>query len=229
MFFPYLLTLVMLAREETAAQQRQALIKALEAVGPLVGQFNSVVTPQDRQSQRNRVFWREKSQWEWVFGTTTGLRWNLQDSNRFKTGLLTYKPDQEVFQLQLETIDGDKWLLTGKVEEDRLQLDSAVKGGLQQRLWIRVVNENRFLYTLFEREENKSRFVRVLDAGGTREGVTFATGGSGPECIVTGGKGTMQVSYQGKTYYVCCTGCKQAFEDDPEGILAEAKSRKNKK
>ncbi len=26
---------------------------------------------------------------------------------------------------------------------------------------------------------------------------------------------------QRKTYYVCCTTCKQAFEDDPEGILAE--------
>ncbi|MCB9949391.1 MAG: YHS domain-containing protein [Planctomycetaceae bacterium] len=31
--------------------------------------------------------------------------------------------------------------------------------------------------------------------------------------------------YKGKTYYVCCTGCKQAFEDDPEGIIAAAEER----
>ncbi|MBV9126060.1 MAG: YHS domain-containing protein [Planctomycetes bacterium] len=46
------------------------------------------------------------------------------------------------------------------------------------------------------------------------------------ECIVTGGLGTIPVSYKGITYYVCCTGCKQAFEDNPEKILKEAAKRK---
>ena len=43
--------------------------------------------------------------------------------------------------------------------------------------------------------------------------------------MVTGGAASIPVSYKGKTYYVCCTGCKQAFDDDPEGILAEYESR----
>ncbi|MBS0201628.1 MAG: YHS domain-containing protein [Planctomycetes bacterium] len=32
--------------------------------------------------------------------------------------------------------------------------------------------------------------------------------------------------YKGKTYYVCCTGCRDAFNDDPEGILAAYEKKK---
>ena len=56
----------------------------------------------------------------------------------------------------------------------------------------------------------------------------MAAGQKGPECIVTGGLGTMQVSFGGNTYYVCCTGCRDAFNDDPAKIIAEYKARKAK-
>ncbi len=42
---------------------------------------------------------------------------------------------------------------------------------------------------------------------------------------MTGGAGTIRVSYKGKSYYVCCTGCRDAFNDDPEGILADYRAR----
>ena len=38
----------------------------------------------------------------------------------------------------------------------------------------------------------------------------------------------MPVMHKGKTYYVCCTGCRDAFNDDPEGILAEYEKNKTK-
>jgi len=38
--------------------------------------------------------------------------------------------------------------------------------------------------------------------------------------------GTIAVSYAGTTYYVCCTGCRDAFNDNPAKILAEYKARK---
>ena len=31
----------------------------------------------------------------------------------------------------------------------------------------------------------------------------------------------MPVAYQGKTYYVCCSGCRDAFRDDPEKYIKE--------
>jgi YHS domain-containing protein len=46
--------------------------------------------------------------------------------------------------------------------------------------------------------------------------------------VVTGGAGTISVTHKGQTYYVCCTGCQQAFEDDPEGVLAEYAARLEK-
>ena len=59
-----------------------------------------------------------------------------------------------------------------------------------------------------------------------RAGTRLEAGTSrGPECIVTGGEGTMTVMHAGKTYYVCCTGCRDAFLADPEGILKEAAER----
>jgi YHS domain-containing protein len=34
------------------------------------------------------------------------------------------------------------------------------------------------------------------------------------------------VEYQGKKYYVCCTGCRDLFNDDPAGGLEEYRQRK---
>jgi YHS domain-containing protein len=36
----------------------------------------------------------------------------------------------------------------------------------------------------------------------------------------------MEVEHDGKTYYVCCSGCRDLFNDDPEGVLAEYRERK---
>lgn len=213
---------------EASSEPRSELIDALKPVGPLVGQWNGVAIPQDRESKRNRVFWREKSQWEWNFGDTCGLRWTIDGGKQLKGGFLTFDPKKNHFRLELERVDRGKAVFTGDAREGRLELDGPVEDGKQQRLWIWLANENRFLYSIFERDEAKTRYTRVLDAGATRDGVTFAAGASGPVCIVTGGRGTTALQYKGKTYYVCCTGCKQAFEDDPEGVIAEAKSKTEK-
>ena len=82
------------------------------------------------------------------------------------------------------------------------------------------LNEKRTL-VLHEQRTGKSIYRRVAEVGYTRAGTSLAVEGAGEiECIVTGGKGTMPVTYEGKTYYVCCSGCKQAFDDDPAGIIA---------
>ncbi|MCE9603637.1 MAG: YHS domain-containing protein [Planctomycetia bacterium] len=39
----------------------------------------------------------------------------------------------------------------------------------------------------------------------------------------------MALTYKGKTYYVCCTGCKDLFEAEPEKTIAEYEARKAKK
>ena len=68
--------------------------------------------------------------------------------------------------------------------------------------------------------------VSLAEIGYTRQGSNFGKGSTGPECIVTGGFGSMKVEYQGQTYYVCCTGCRDLFNDDPEAVLADYRKRK---
>ena len=51
---------------------------------------------------------------------------------------------------------------------------------------------------------------------------------AGARNIVSGGLGKIKVSYKGQTYYVCCTGCQEAFKDDPEKYLKEYAERKAK-
>jgi YHS domain-containing protein len=43
--------------------------------------------------------------------------------------------------------------------------------------------------------------------------------------VVSGGKGTMPVSYKGKTYYVCCSGCRDEFKENPEKYIAEYEAK----
>jgi hypothetical protein len=53
--------------------------------------------------------------------------------------------------------------------------------------------------------------------------------GKGPECVVSGGLGTSTVSYMGETFYVCCSGCAEAFKENPKKFVDEFKKSKGKK
>lgn len=96
------------------------------------------------------------------------------------------------------------------------------------RITLRQVADGKRLLMLYERRlPGAEQFVRLAEVGYTREGSGFAKAGSGsPECIVTGGLGTIAVQFEGKTYYVCCTGCRELFDDDPAGVLADYRARK---
>ncbi len=36
------------------------------------------------------------------------------------------------------------------------------------------------------------------------------------------------MSHNGKTYYVCCGGCRDLFNEDPETVLAEYRGEKTR-
>ena len=56
----------------------------------------------------------------------------------------------------------------------------------------------------------------------------FADVPKGPECIVSGGLGTMKVSYNGKEYWVCCSGCRDEFKENPEKYIKEVEAKAKK-
>jgi YHS domain-containing protein len=98
------------------------------------------------------------------------------------------------------------------------------------RITLRQLNDKRMLVLYEKRRADQSFYARVGEVGYTREGTRLASSdSSGPECVVTGGEGTIKVMHEGKTYYVCCTGCRDAFNDDPVGILADYRAKLEKK
>jgi hypothetical protein len=99
-----------------------------------------------------------------------------------------------------------------------------------QRFVLSMLHENRFLYRYEVKPAGQTRFTRHYQVGATKEGVAFAEAGSNqPECIVSGGLGTISVTHNGKTYYVCCSGCRDAFKEEPEKYIREFQAKKAKK
>ena len=95
------------------------------------------------------------------------------------------------------------------------------------RVSIRVVAGGDRLVMLLERKSAISdRYARIAEVGYTRKGSEFGKGSSQPECVVTGGLGTIQVTFEGQMYFVCCAGCRDLFEQKPAEILAEYRERK---
>jgi YHS domain-containing protein len=93
---------------------------------------------------------------------------------------------------------------------------------------VSLLHSNRYVYRYEVKGEGDSGFQKVYQVGATKEGEDFATVDKGPECIVSGGLGTIKVVHNGKTYYVCCSGCLSAFRDDPEKYIQEFNEKKAK-
>lgn len=105
-----------------------------------------------------------------------------------------------------------------------LRIDKASPGA-PDRLKLRLVAKGKRLLVLYEKKIAETRYTRLGEVGFTRKGSGFGSGISYVECVVTGGEGTIPVKFEGKTYYVCCTGCKEYFDDDPAKAMAEYHER----
>jgi YHS domain-containing protein len=167
--------------------------------------------------------WIESAEWVWDFQEKTpALCYNVKQGQLLESGRLTWDPEQKQFRLKATLPNDSIRDYFGKLDDaKKLVLESATdEAGKSHRITVTQLNEKRTL-VLHEERTGQAPYRRVAEVGYTREGTSLAVEGFGElECVVTGGKGTMKVSYQGKTYYVCCSGCKQAFDDGPAGIIA---------
>jgi len=80
----------------------------------------------------------------------------------------------------------------------------------------------RYTLVLDRKEPGAALFQPLVEIGLTKEGESFAAGSSTveqPRCIVTGGAATLTVSYQGQSFPICCTGCRDECNENPEKYL----------
>ena len=210
-----------------AAPGRRADQEALKAYAPLVGSWRGV-----GQVQRGRVrgAWTESADWAWkLTRDSAGLEITVKKGKYLKAGVLRPGRAPGTFVFEATLADGTSRTFAGAASGDtkRLVLTADDKGPAVgvRRVSITPLHDTRLLVLLEAEDPGRQSFSRLGEVGYTREGVAFASGESYPLCVVTEGRGTIRVRYKGKTYWVCCTGCRDLFNDDPESVLAEAAAR----
>ncbi len=230
-----------LARAEL---DREKVVAGLAPLSFLVGGWKGVAQP---KRGSNSGAWSEKATGVWHFDHKIP-RLVLQLDPGEKSKQLFFATASESGQPILELRQPNQSPVALKMTEPQASKgpDSAAKHDTPQDHWIfesiaepdkpgyrltvRKINEIRMTMLFEERPTSAAAFRRQYEIGMTREGERLASGNTGErQCIVTGGLGTIAVNHAGKTYYVCCSGCKQAFEADPEGTIAAYQERLKKK
>ncbi len=205
--------------------------RALAAAQAYVGEWKGVGQP---KRGSNQGAWTEEAQWAWRFA----------EGRAELVAQLTHDKFYSLLQLQAGDKAGQLVLLATPAENGNANAKPAVHftGGPSEgalvftaeqagdgepaRISLRLVAGGDRMLVLYERRTGGA-FARLAEVGSTRKGSSFAKNvATGPQCVVTGGLGTIAVEHQGKTYYVCCTGCRDLFKNDPEGVLAEYRERK---
>jgi YHS domain-containing protein len=215
---------VSLAQENSASSEIPAAFVPFEG---MIGSWKGTAVP-----KANRVKgWPETHMWAWKFakGSPIGMSIELKGGKTVSKGELRF--DAAKHEYRLEGVDpaGKAVAFAGVMDKAGKALVLSRIGSTpegKERLTIRP-NSNRIRYQmLFDRQEpGAPQFKNVVDVGLTKEGESFAAGGSAadlPKCIVTGGAATLNVVYEGKSYPLCCTGCRDEFNDNPAKYVKKA-------
>jgi hypothetical protein len=205
--------------------------EALQAFNDLIGKWKGTGTPEGTREEKANGLWTESMNWRWQFkGEDAWLVVSFAKSKHFTKGELRYLADKDGYQLRVQTTGKETRTFTGHLKDRRLTLvREDEKNKEDQQLVISLLHANRFIYFYQVKPQGRGLFTRVFQVGATKQGVPFATTGDEPECVVSGGLGTIKVTYKGKTYYVCCSGCAAEFKEHPDKYVKEFEQKKAKK
>jgi YHS domain-containing protein len=203
----------------------------------LIGRWHGQGIPKDNPAKQFRG-WTERHTWAWFFahGKPAGLTLTIEGGKVLASGKLTYDPARRVYRLDGRepkplagplSFEGalDK---TGKyLELDHVAANTKSarpSGTLRLSIW---PNANFIRYSMAHdlRDAGAVQFTRLIEVGLTRDGESLAAGATAAEqakCIVTGGAANMTFSYQGRTFPICCTGCRDEFNENPEKYIKKA-------
>ena len=218
---------------------------ALKPLQVLLGTWRGLAKDQSGETAIDETKWV----WDFTDKKQPALVLNSDNSAYFRKGRLTYIIADEKFRLTTELADSTERTFEGKYTEEprdvpdendenklmrifKLQLTQVAPG--TGKKWQVIFNQrenNRYLMELGQERGNGS-FRRFETVATQRQGTSFAISDSDygeKTCIISEGLGTSTVNFEGKTYWVCCSGCKAAFEDEPEVWIAKLEKRKQAK
>jgi YHS domain-containing protein len=217
--------------KERSSAGRRSDQEALKSYSGFVGSWRGVGQV---ERGRPRGAWQESSAWAWkLTNDSAALEVKVAKGKYLKSGVLRPEPAPGTFAFEATLSDGSARRFLGKSAGENKPLvllaDAKAPAEGLRRITLTPLHDTRLLVLLESEDAERHTFSRLGEVGYTREGVAFAAGESYPLCIVTEGRGTIQVSYKGKTYWVCCSGCRDLFNDDPESVLAEAAAKEKAK
>jgi hypothetical protein len=195
-----------------------------------IGDWNGNGGPDKAKPSPKDPIWKETIKWGWRFkGDDAWLVLDIKDGKEFKSGELRYLVDKKKYQFTAVGKDDKKVAYEGELKDGLLTLeredaDAKVTYQIQMNT---AADGVRFIYRT-SHKEGTTVYKDTLVAA-TRTGESLGLREKKNECVVSGGLGTMMVKYKDEVYWVCCSGCAEAFRDNPEKYIAEYKAKKAKK
>ena len=200
--------------------------KALAPIKACVGEWRGSGT---LKGGAQKDAWSEEATWAWDFKEGRAALVYTQTGSRYLSGGRLEAAENGAFRFTGTLPDGKtKEEFKGQMDkEGDLVLTSAAPAeGRPARLTLSIVAKGKRLVMLYQRKERRDSFAPMAEVGLTLKGSGFGKQSDARECIITGGLGTISVTHKGQTYYVCCTGCRDAFLENPEKELASYRKRK---
>lgn len=212
-----------------AADDSEEVKEALQELQEFIGGWKG--SGESLRPGGAKGFWPVKIDWSWRFKKgeiyfTAAFR----KGKFWKSGELRYLLDDEKFQFILIDEKDQKRVFEGELKNRYLTLTHVDKKTKEtQQITLNTAGDGvRLILQYAHKPKNRTRFVKDYRLAMTKEGESLGRVEKKKECIVTGGLGTSTVSYKGKTYWVCCSGCKDAFNENPEKFVKEWLKKKRR-
>lgn len=208
------------AADKDAAKAKEELQKLSEFIGRWANNGEGTV---DGKKQ----LWKESWEWSWKFAKD-GDAWisvTVKDGKVFSAAEVRYDAAKKGYAVKAKDAKGSEQEFAGAIDKKGvLTLERKDdKSGDVHKVKLSTAAEGVRMNVAYEVQTGgKGLASTVYKAAGNKEGESLAGGKKKPECIVTGGAATIQVSYQGKTYFVCCSGCKDEFDANPKKYIDAA-------
>jgi YHS domain-containing protein len=169
--------------------------------------------------------WKEKVEFSWDIKkkqTAIKLAFGEGKGKYFSKGELTFDPTKKKYVLALVGADKSEQVFEGDLLRTgglKLERKDAKTGDVHRITTTTLADGIRLSFKVEKQDGGKGLFSNAFTMLGNKEGESLAGGTKKPECIVTGGAASIAVSYQGKQYFVCCSGCRDAFNENPEKFV----------
>jgi ribosomal protein L24E len=209
------------------AKAKEALKELQEYIGGWKGSGQTKPRPSPRDP-----FWAETVDWSWRFKKDDAwLAVSTKGGKFIKSGELRYLPPKKLYQLTVTTPEKKTFVFTGKIKDEKLILERLDKDAkeIQQIKMFTTVEGARFNYLVARKADGGTIWKQEYIVGATKIGESLGKAEKKNVCVVSGGVGTMEVKYNGEIYYVCCSGCADAFKENPKKYVDEFKAKKGKK